>query len=82
MSDDDAEAFEHYDDSAGREPALGPPRRRREHVSEQHVPVRFPAATIEAVGELVEADGMSVSAWIRRSVDRAVEDRTASEEAP
>jgi hypothetical protein len=31
---------------------------------------------VEAVRELADADGMSVSAWIRRTVERAVEERT------
>ena len=48
----------------------------------QHVPVRFPATTVEAVRELAEADGVSVSAWIRRTVERAVNERTAAGESP
>ncbi len=68
----DAEAFKHYDDPAKREPAPGPPRRRRERALTQHVPVRFPAETIEQVKRLADADGMTVSAWIRRAVERAV----------
>jgi Mobilization protein NikA len=80
MSDRDAESFEHYDDPARREPATGPPRRRRERALTQHVPVRFPAATVEAVRELAEADGMSVSAWIRRTVERAVNESTNPDE--
>ena len=80
MSDRDAEAFDHYDDAANREPAPGPPRRRRERALTQHVPVRFPAATVEAVRELAEADGMSVSAWIRRTVERAIDERTNPDE--
>lgn len=68
----DAEAFEHYDDPANREPAPGPPRRRPERPLTQHVPVRFPAETIEQVRRLAEADGMTVSAWIRRAVERTL----------
>src|SRR5215213_3208560 len=81
MTDRDVEAFEHYDDPARREPAAGPPRRRRERALTQHVPVRFPASTVETVRELAEADGMSVSAWIRRTVERAVAQRAAPEPA-
>ncbi len=68
----DAEAFEYYEDPAKREPAPGPPRRRPERPLTQHVPVRFPAETIEQVKRLADADGMTVSAWIRRAVERAV----------
>jgi hypothetical protein len=82
VTERDAEAFEHYDDPANREPASGPPRRRRERNLTQHVPVRFPATTVEAVRELAEADGVSVSAWIRRTVERAVNERTAAGESP
>lgn len=68
----DAEAFEHYDDPANREPAPGPPRQRPHRQLTQHVPVRFPAETIDHVKRLADADGMTVSAWIRRAVDRAL----------
>lgn len=68
----DAEAFEHYDDPAKREPAPGAPRGRSERPLTQHVPVRFPAETIEQVRRLAEADGMTVSAWIRRAVERTL----------
>jgi len=37
--------------------------------------VRFPAETIEQVKRLADADGMTVSAWIRRAVERAVSQR-------
>jgi predicted DNA-binding protein len=68
----DAKAFEHYEDPAKREPAPGPARRRPARPLTQHVPVRFPAETIEQVKRLADADGMTVSAWIRRAVERAV----------
>ena len=77
MSDPDAEAFEYYEDPARREPATGRPRRCPDRALTQHVPVRFPATTIEAVRALAEADGMTVSAWIRRSVERAIRQRGA-----
>lgn len=78
MSDPDAEAFEHYDDPARREPAPGRPRRRPDRALTEHVPVRFPAATIETVRQLAEADGMTVSAWIRRAVEAAARGRTSA----
>jgi hypothetical protein len=72
MRDPDAEAFEFYDDPARREPAPGRPRRRPDRALTQHVPVRFSAATIDDVRRLADADGITVSAWIRRAVDDAV----------
>jgi hypothetical protein len=77
MSDPDTEAFEHYEDPARREPAPGKPRRRPDRALTEHVPVRFPAATIEVVRELAETDGMTVSAWIRRAVEAAARIRTS-----
>jgi predicted DNA-binding protein len=68
----DAEAYEYYEDPSKREPTAGPPRRRPDRPLTQHVPVRFPAETIEQVKRLADADGMTVSAWIRRAVERAV----------
>jgi hypothetical protein len=68
----DADAFEYYEDPAKREPATGPPRRRPDRQLTHHVPVRFPAETIEQVRRLADADGMTISAWIRRAVERAV----------
>ena len=68
----DAEAFEHYEDPAKREPAPGAPRRRPVRPLTEHVPVRFPAETIEQVKRLADSDGMTVSAWIRRAVERAL----------
>lgn len=78
MSDRDAEAFAHYDEPDKREPAEGPVHRRRRRTLTQHVPVRFPASTISKVRELAEDDGMSVSAWIRHTVERELARRGAS----
>ncbi len=75
----DAEAFEYYEDPAKREPAPGPPRRRPQRPLTQHVPVRFPAETIEQVKRFADADGMTVSAWIRRAVERAVGQRRVAD---
>ncbi len=68
----DADAFEHYDDPANREPGPGAPRRRADRTLRRHVPVRFAAETIEEIRRVAEADGLTVSAWIRRAVDRAL----------
>jgi hypothetical protein len=78
----DAEAFEYYDDPAKREPAPGRPRRRPTRPLTQHVPVRFSAETIERVRTLAEADGMTVSAWIRRAVERTLRERGAAGVGP
>ncbi len=78
VTDSDSEAFEHYKDPARREPAPGRPRRRPDRALTEHVPVRFPAATIEAVRQLAETDGMTVSAWIRRAVESAARGRTGA----
>jgi hypothetical protein len=66
----DAAASDHYSDPANREPAVGRPRRRQARPLTQHVPVRFSAQTIEQVRRVAGADGMTISAWIRRAVDR------------
>jgi len=73
----DAEAFEFYNDPANLVPA-GPAHRRKARPLTQHVPVRFPAATIEQVKQLAEADGMTVSAWIRNVVERSLRERGAA----
>lgn len=71
----DAEAFEHHDNPANREPAPGEARRRRARALAQQVPVRFPAETVESVRPLAQGDGMTVSAWIRRAVESAIRRR-------
>jgi hypothetical protein len=76
MSERDTEAFEHYEDPTKREPVEDRPRRRRDRALTQHVPVRFPASTIATVRELAQDDGMSVSAWIRHTVEREAVRRT------
>lgn len=75
MTREDAEAFDYYEDPAHREPASGRPQRRPERALTEHVPVRFPAWTIEAVRKLAESDGMTVSAWIRNAVESAMRAR-------
>jgi hypothetical protein len=78
MTDPDTEAFGYYGDPARREPAPGRPRRRPDRALTEHVPVRFPAATIAVVRTLAETDGMTVSAWIRRAVEAAARGRTSA----
>lgn len=69
---DDAEAFDHYDDPARRELASGPPRSRPDRPLTQHIPVRFPSETIRRATRLADADGVTVSSWIRRVADEAL----------
>jgi Ribbon-helix-helix protein, copG family len=69
---DDAAAFEHYDDPANREPASGPPTRRRNTTQTREVSVALPAGTAEEVARLAAAGGISVNVWIRRAIDSAL----------
>jgi hypothetical protein len=71
----DAEGFEYYDNPANREPAPGPPRRRPERPLTQHVPVRLPRETVRRAKRLADADGVTVSTWVRRAVDEALQRR-------
>lgn len=75
MTTDDAEAFDYYEDPAHRKPAAGEPRRRRARTLGRHVPVRFPAETLESVRPLAQSDGMTISAWIRGAVDSQIRRR-------
>ena len=78
----DAEASDYYGDPEMREPAPGLPRRRPVRPLTQHMPVRFPAETIEEVKRLADADGMTVSAWIRRAVERALRQQVLASGEP
>lgn len=50
----------------------GPPRRRRSRLTAT-VPVRFSPEVLEVVRRRAEADDRSVSSWIRRAVERDLE---------
>lgn len=70
----DAEAAAFYAKPENQAPAPGAVGRRRTTPAlTTHVPVRFPPETIERVRVLAEADGRTVSSWIRRAVDRALD---------
>lgn len=71
----DAEAFEHYDDPAKREPAAHAPRRHSGRTLTQHVSVRFRRETIQRVNRLADAQGITVSSWIRSAVDETLRRR-------
>lgn len=68
---DDSAAADFYADPTHQVP-VGPARRRSapRRPLTGHVPVRFDATTIADVKERAEANGMTVSAWIRRLVAR------------
>jgi hypothetical protein len=67
----DCAAYLHYLDPANRQPAEGAaayrvPRRRLS----RHVPIRFEADVIDRAKVVAEAEGLTVSSWIRRLVER------------
>lgn len=72
----DEEAWEYYSkpehQQMGEGPIVRPPRPTR---MKDAVPIRFHDATIEAVKEFADADGVTVSEWIRRLVKREIEVR-------
>ena len=73
----DAEAFEHYEEPANRE-AAGAPRPRPDRPLTEHVPVRFPRDTIQRAKAFADADGVTVSTWIRRAVAETLRRRGSS----
>ncbi len=54
----------------------GPARRRNSKLTEV-VPVRFPPEVLDQIRDAADADDRSVSAWIRRAVDRELEQGSA-----
>lgn len=72
------ERTEEYDFYAKTENQMpqGPARRRKPRLTEM-VPVRFPEEMLAEMQRRAEADDRSVSAWIRRAVERELK-RTAS----
>ncbi len=69
----DCAAYLHYSDPADRQSAEGAkPRRRRDQprLLDRHVPIRFKAEVIEQAKAVAEAEGLTVSSWIRRLVER------------
>jgi predicted DNA binding CopG/RHH family protein len=68
---DETQAQEFYADPENQVPA-GPAHRRAGRRLSATVPVRFPQALIDAVKRLADRDGVTVSSWIRRVVEREV----------
>lgn len=73
---DDREAAEFYEDPAHRE-AAGPGRKRKGQRRSVMFSVRFAPEAIEALVDTALAEGLTVSAWIRRLVDREIAERSA-----
>jgi hypothetical protein len=70
----DAEAHEFYADPANLAIA-GPGYKRKRPRLSSMVPVRFSPQVIEAAKGLAAAEGMTVSSWIRRAVQRDLDRR-------
>jgi predicted HicB family RNase H-like nuclease len=62
------EEYEFYSRPENQQPE-GRPRKRVRRLADP-VPVRFPPELLEKVRRAAEADDRSVSAWIRRAVER------------
>lgn len=69
------EEYEFYAQPANQEPQ-GSPRRRNRRLSAP-IPVRFTDEQLDAIRQRAEADDRSVSAWIRRAVERELDRRPA-----
>lgn len=69
------EEYDFYADPENQTPQ-GLARRRRRRLTAT-VPVRFPEETLEEIRRRAESDDRSVSAWIRRAVERELK-RTGS----
>lgn len=78
MSDEmTAQFYEDPQNLAAAGPAKAPRRRAPGRLS-SHVPIRFDSVVIGAVKMLADEDGMTVSSWIRRLVDREVTRRLSA----
>lgn len=80
MTTEDDEAAAFYADPANQQVTDAPPVRRapRAQRPTTHVPVRFDAATIAQVRSFSDDDGMTVSSWIRRTVEREMSRRVGA----
>ena len=78
---DDKSAAEFYADPANRR-MVGPGRRRagQGRLLSNHVPVRFAASMIARIRTLAARDGLTVSSWVRKVVEREVERRMPVEQ--
>ena len=71
-----AEEYEFYSRPENQVPQ-GPPRRRRATLSAGLVGVRLPPQVLEQVKEAAAAKDRSVSSWIRRAVESALQESSA-----
>ena len=79
LTTDDEMAAQFYDDPRNLEPVGGaqrPPRSTARLAS--HVPVRFSSSTITKVKQLADEDGLTVSSWVRRLVEREADRRLSA----
>jgi len=72
LTDDDREAYEFYADPANRE-LRGTPRKRKAPRLTNMASVRFDPAVIETATAIAREEGITVSSWIRRLVQRETE---------
>jgi hypothetical protein len=68
----DAEAYEFYADTGNRK-LTGMPRKRTGQRLTSMSSVRFAPEVIEAAGDLASREGVTVSSWIRRLVQREID---------
>ena len=82
MAKQDDIAAQYYEDPANLQVA-GPPQRlgRTGAQLSNHIPIRFSAAAIAKVKYLADEDGLTVSSWVRRLVERELERRLSSRNA-
>lgn len=74
---DDKDVYSYYDNEAAFEsdgPAVAPKRRAR---LSSHLPVRFAPDVLAAAKRFAVMDGVSISTWVRRLVEREVTRRSA-----
>lgn len=70
----DEEAFEFYNDPANRQPDPNGRIVRRKPLGDS-IPVRFPTSTLEQIRTVADADGVTVSEWVRQAVADALTQR-------
>jgi hypothetical protein len=78
VSEKDDAAARFYEDAQNLRPEGEPKRPRRALRLSSHVPIRFSAETISMIRGIAEEDGLTVSSWVRRLVEREVERRMAA----
>lgn len=79
----DAEAWEFYKDPANLEPAPDAEVVRRGPLPPSalkgHVPIRFTSEKLQEIAPIAAADGLTVSSWIRHTVDAELSRRAEGE---